>query len=87
MFINTIMLLISALALAATAGSSCVLETKYRLTMLVDTEAAALHAIDNGPDGSVVLVANPELTTCGTISKPTVSLPSLIMHLPYNYHS
>lgn len=67
---------LAALALAVAAEKTCVSETKYSLDMFLGDSAAPLYALDNGPEGTVILVADPELTYPGTPSKSTsLALP------------
>lgn len=77
MLFNLLISIFAALALAAATGKPCVSDTKYTLRISTGTETLPLHAIDNGPEGTVLLVADPGLNLPGTTSKCTLSVPQI----------
>lgn len=79
MFSNLITLVITASALVTAANKNCVSETKYTLGMFIGDATAPLHAIDQGPAGDVLLVADRELTYPGTPCKLS-PLPTPLTH-------
>ena len=70
MFANLTFLILTMLALAASAENICVSKTKYTLTMSLGASSTTpLHALGNGPTDTVILVADPESTRPGTPSE------------------
>ena len=77
MLANLTTLILATLALITAAQQTCVSKTKYTLTMSLGNvnNTAALHALDNGPADTIILVAAPQSSVPGTPSPASFPIP------------